>query len=298
MKPYPYILFLLVCTYSCQKNLPVAANLNPNLRPLHSDSTILADSAQAPPFPFLSFNNSAPGCPVLPMYGDTLIYPQPTAGDDIVLPVNSPGPGQYFSWPAGMVLDQKTGAIDLTASQSGMRYAVGFVPAGTKDTCMQTVIIAGAAYMDSLHVMSNNDTLAMPYFNASGQLWNVCSTPGACSFDYDGNAAKKGIIIDPATGAIQLSGTVNGKGNMKGVFGDVPKNGATAVVKIAYQLNDGSNNAPQQIMVKIEYYDNIASVPPGQLNIMAAQTFNAENDRLINTTRNPRPPVIIIVRRN
>jgi hypothetical protein len=197
-----------------------------------------------------------------------------------------------------MALDQNTGAIDLTASESGMRYAVGFVPAGTTDTCMQTVIIAGAAYYDSLHVISNNDTLAVPYFNADGDLYNVCSTPGACTFDYDGNAAKKGISIDPATGAIQLSATLNGKGQMKGVFGAVPKNGVTAVVKIAYKLNDGSNNAPQQIMVKIEYYDNIASVPPGQLNILQTQSFNAANDRLINTSRNPRPPVIIIVRRN
>lgn len=304
MKPYLYILLLLVCTYSCQKNLPVAANLNPNLRPLRAtDSTILTDSVQAPPFPFQLFNNfavggSQPGCPVLPLYGDTLIYPQPTAGDDIVLPVNSPGPGKYFSWPAGMVLDPNTGAIDLTRSQSGMRYAIGYVPAGTTDTCISQLIVAGAAYMDSLYLMGTNDTLAAPYFNANGQLWNVCSTPGACSFDYNGSAAKKGLVVDPGTGAIQILPTIQGKGAMKGLFGSVPQNGSTAVINIAYQINDGSHNAPQQIMVKIEYYDNIAMVPSGQLNIMAAQTFNAENDRLLNTTRNPRPPVIIIVRRN
>lgn len=306
MKPYLYILMLLVCTYSCQKSLPDNVTSNPNLRPMHAgDSTLqTADTAVPPPFPFQLFDNFAAGgappsgCPVLSLYGDTLLFPQPTAGDDIVLPVNSHGPGNYFSWPAGMVLNQTTGAINLSQSQSGMRYAIAFVPAGTTDTCISQVIIAGAAYMDSLYVMDNGDTLAAPYFNANGQLWNVCSTPGACSFDYNGNAAKKGIVVDAATGAIQITPTIHGKGSMKGLFGSVPKNGSTAVVKIDYKLNDGSNNAPQQIMVKVEYYDNIASVPPGQLNIMAAQTFNAENDRLINLSRNPRPPVIIIVRRN
>lgn len=200
-----------------------------------------------------------------------------------------------------MALNQQTGVVDLTQSQAGMRYAIGFVPTGTKDTCISTLIIGGAAYYDSLYVMSNDDdddSLPRPYFNANSSLANVCSTPGACTFDYDGQAAKKGIIVDPATGTIRISETVNGNGQGKGLFNGNAHNGATAVVNIAYKLNDGSNNAPQSIQVKIEYYESIAQVPPGQLSIMQSQTFNALNDRLLTTGRNPRPPVIIIVRRN
>src|ERR1700760_534995 len=48
-------------------------------------------------------------CPVLPIYGDSIVYPQPTSGSDYILfPVNNPGPGKYFSWPVGMVLDSIT----------------------------------------------------------------------------------------------------------------------------------------------------------------------------------------------
>src|SRR5262249_21225867 len=152
------------------------------------------------------------GCPVVPLYGDTLVFPQPTTGEDTIAPVNSPGPGQYFAWPAGIVLNQQTGVVDLTHSQAGMRYAIGFLPAATKDTCISTLIIAGAAYYDSLYVMDDNDSLASPYFNANAGLGNICTTPGACSFDYDGQAAKKGVIVDPATGVIRITPTVIGKG--------------------------------------------------------------------------------------
>ena len=301
MKPYSYLVLLLVCLYSCQKS-----NLNNGNQPTQP---IMSDPADQQadttvPFPFQAINNyfaggSQPaGCPVLSLYGDTLIFPQPATGEDTIAPMNSPGPGQYFAWPAGMSLNHQTGVIDLTQSQAGMRYAVGFVPAGTKDTCISTLIIGGAAYYDSLMVMGDGDTLSAPYFNASAGLANVCSTPGACSFDYDGQAAKKGVFIDPSTGIIQIFPTLNGKGKLKGLFGAVPKNGSTSVVNIDYRLNDGSHNAPQHIQVKIEYYETVSQIPPGQLNILQGQTLNAENNRLLTMSRNPRPPVIIIVRRN
>lgn len=298
MKPYLYLMLLLVFAYSCQKDLP--ADNNRTLRTtLRSDSTNQGDSTAPPPFPLKNLNSQQPAsCPVLSLYGDTLVFPQPTATDDVITPVNGVGPGKYFSWPAGMVINQTTGAINLTQSQSGMRYAVGFVPAGTTDTCISTLIIAGAAYYDSLYVIGDtNSFVAMPYFNADAGL-NVCTTPGACTFDYDGQAAKKGVFVDSSTGEIQITAITNGKGQLKGLFSGAIKNGATAVVNINYMINDGSHDAPQHINVKFEYYDTPAQIPPGQLNIMQSQTFNAMNDMLLSTSRNPRPPVIIIVRRN
>ena len=62
-----------------------------------------------------------------PIYGDTIVFDQPVNGDYIVKPVNPPGAGKYFAWPVGMSLDQNTGAIDLTQSQTGMKYMIGFV---------------------------------------------------------------------------------------------------------------------------------------------------------------------------
>ncbi len=34
-----------------------------------------------------------------------------------------------------MAIDNNTGAIDLTKSETGMKCLIGFVPAGTTDTC-------------------------------------------------------------------------------------------------------------------------------------------------------------------
>jgi hypothetical protein len=217
----------------------------------------------------------------------------------MIFPVNNHGAGKYFAWPAGMVLDQNTGAIDLTQSQAGMRYAIGFVPSGTKDTCISSLIIGGASYLDSAYNLASGDTLARPYFNANGGLLNVCSTPGACSFDYNGKAGSQGVVVDPSTGVIELSKTTgNGKGQYKGLFGGTPKDGATAIVPISYKLNDGSNNAPQQISVEFIYYDSKSSVPANLLNSMQSKATNALNNQLISTSMNPRPPLIIITRRN
>ena len=80
-----------------------------------------------------------------PIYGDSIIYPQPTSGSDYIFrPVNNPGTGKYFSWPIGMVIDSVSGAIDVTKSQTGQRYDIGFIKSGTTDTCLSQLIIGGA----------------------------------------------------------------------------------------------------------------------------------------------------------
>ena len=75
--------------------------------------------------------------------------------------------GTYLSWPDGLKMNAGTGAINLTKSETGQRYSVAFVKSGTTDTCMSQLIVAGAAYMDSVYVLSESDTTAKPYFNAN-----------------------------------------------------------------------------------------------------------------------------------
>jgi hypothetical protein len=47
--------------------------------------------------------------------------------DYIITPVNSPGTGKYLAWPIGMKIDSTTGAINVSKSESGLRYMIGFV---------------------------------------------------------------------------------------------------------------------------------------------------------------------------
>src|SRR6185436_3342619 len=106
-------------------------------------------------------------CPYAPDYRDTLVcLPNGNGADYIVSPVNSPGAGRYYSWPVGMTIDHFTGAINVTQSEPGMRYMVGFVKQGSTDTCLTPLIVTGMSYMDSVHVLSDNQNTSSPYFNA------------------------------------------------------------------------------------------------------------------------------------
>ena len=224
MKATPLIAFILVITvYSCEKVVT-----DDNLKPLSASpsgpargdsvsrvdttkpvppviDTAKHDTVPTPPYPQHTVDSNknvnsgspdtppSPSCPVAPIYGDTIIFTQPTNGADYIFyPVNDPGPGKYFSWPVGMVLDQNTGAIDLTASQTGMKYAIGFVKSGTTDTCMSTLVVGGASYYDSVYVLQDGQTTAAPYFEANPYLPNICAG-GGCTFDVNGAAAAKKV---------------------------------------------------------------------------------------------------------
>ena len=325
MKTTPLIALILVITvYACQKAVP---EIDPNLRSLAgapggtpakhdsvgtkpADTTKPASKSDTtvvppPPFPQQTANNNtttgtvAPSCPVLPIYGDTLIFPQPTAGNDIVFPVNNPGPGKYFSWPVGMVLDQNTGAINMTQSQTGMRYIMGFVKAGTTDTCLSTVIIGGAAYYDSVYVFAAGATTASPYFEANPYLPSVCAG-GGCTFDVTGQAAAQKVVVDKNTGVIDLQKTLNGPGGLAGLlggaFGLLPVNGQTLLTTITYKINYGSNNALQQIQVQLQYYDKKSLINIALVNGLLNALDNVLSGNIITTTSNPRPPLVIMTR--
>jgi|SRR3984885_4140575 hypothetical protein len=332
MKKTPLIALILVITaYACEKAVPLPADDDPDaLRAMRAhangqdstgskpDTTVgpKSDTSKAkssdtttiptPPFPqqTVTQNNNnggtpAPTCPLQPLYGDTIVFPQPTSGyDDTIKPLNNPGPGKYFSWPVGMVLNQNTGVIDLNTSQTGLKYVMGFVPAGTTDTCLQTLIIAGASYYDSVYVLANGATTAPPYFNANPYLPSVCSTPNSCTFDVTGSAAAQKVIVSTSTGVIDLQKTLNGTGLLGGAFGLLPVNGQTLTTTIWYKLNDGSNDAMQNISVQIEYYDSESLIQGSLLTGVVNKLDNLLSGNIISTSANPRPPLVIITRRN
>jgi len=328
MKTAPLIaLILLITVYGCEKKLPADANFRPmsssptgpqrdsiqpkdTTKPISRGDTTKPGSQgdtatiPTPPFPQETANTNppsappAPTCPVLPIYGDTLIFTQPTGGDYIVNPVNSPGQGKFFAWPVGLDIDQNTGSIDLTQSQTGMRYVLGFVKTGTTDTCLSTLIVGGAAYYDSIYVLADGQTTSAPYFEANPYLPNPCLN-GGCTFDVNGAAAAKKVIVNTTTGVIDLAKTVNGSGllGLGGAFGLLPQNGSTITVPIYYKLNDGSNEALEMIQVQLQYFDSKSSVSSGVLGGILNQVNNLLSGNIISNSANPRPPLIIITRR-
>lgn len=314
MKPNTLsILFAVACLLtfaSCQKSLTgdLPADVNPGTQIIVTDSTkkpvSVTDSttiSERPAFP----SNAYTHCDNGPKYGDSILYLQPSSNDYIVKPINQPDSGTYFSWPEGMVIDKMTGAINVTKSEGGLRYSIGYVKKGTKDTCLQTMILGGASYADSLYILSNNSRYAAPYFDADPNLVSICDPSGGpggnkCEFDVNGTARNQGIIIEKKTGLIDLKNTA------ARAFGLIPLNGTKVTTTIAYQLNDKSSLAPQKITVQFIYYDKKSNVPADlvaalsdKLNkilnqVLLVNLLGSSNQQL--NRGNPRPPIIIVTR--
>jgi hypothetical protein len=296
------LVFLLVLLYSCKKD-PVTTPASPvpqhrsNAAAPDSTTAAASDTANTPAYP-----TTARSCNFLSIYGDTIVYPQPSSdGDDVLTPVNDPGPGHYFAWPAGMVIDRNTGVIDLTQSQTGLKYAVGFVKAGTTDTCLTQLTLGGASYVDSAYVVTGGGVKAVPYFNGNPFQTSNCVGSGqgsGCAFDVTGSAATLNVVVSNSSGEIDLQNTLQGGSNQTGVFGANPFNGQTVTVPIYYQIRMGSNNALQHIDVQLMYFDTRADMNLALLTTLSTRSLNLYSGGLISTSAMPRPPLIILVRKN
>jgi hypothetical protein len=284
------LLLSVLCAIACKKTAELPTNPAPSGN--NQKDTALAVTPVVP-YPI----TPTPECEYAPNYGDSIVYPEPTtSGDYYVFPQNNLGiSGTYLSWPEGLVLDSKSGAIDLTQSETGARYSVAFVKSGTTDTCMSQLIVAGAAYMDSVYVLSQSDSTSKPYFNADPNAPPVCvgNQGQGCKFDYNNFAHNQGIEVDQKTGFIDLQKTMQNH-----AFGLIPLNGATLLTTIYYQLNDNSNFANQKIQLKMMYYNRKSDIPSGTLVTVADNIFNTLNYLLLSKGPKPRPPLIIIVRQN
>jgi hypothetical protein len=297
--------------FACQKSITTVIPINPVIPSpanhpdslSHPDSSVVprTDTTIAPhnpaPIPYpVVVNYTCNG----PDYGDSIIYPKPVGFQQsyIVSPINNPGAGKYFSWPDGLSLNASTGAINVTQSETGLRYSIGFVKSGTTDTCLKTIILAGAAYTDGVYVLANGQTTASPYYNADPSLISVCSgsaTPGGpgCRWDITGQAQMRRITVNNQTGVIDLQKTLN-----DGAFGLLLLNGASVQATLSYQLNDASNMATQTMPLKLMYYNRKSDVPQSLLDQVSNRQTNIVQQLLILLGGNPRPPMIIITRYN
>jgi hypothetical protein len=248
---------------------------------------------------------NAATCPNAPYYGDSILYPQPKAGGDFfAAPVNNTGlQGTYLSWPEGLIMNRTTGSINLSQSETGVRYRIAFVKKGTTDTCVSQLIIGGMTYIDKIYVMDQNDTLAKPIFNADPFGPSICdasddsdypdnnhSGNNRCSFD---NAAPGSKANDLRLRVRTKSGIINLKKSLAdGMFGPNVKNGDFKLIPIQYQLNDGSHQATQTVTVKVMYYDKVSSIPTALQLEISSKNSSMFSYQIVNGK--PRPPYLII----
>lgn len=273
----------------------------------------LKPSSGAPPADTARGPRQETSC--IPDYGDSVLcYQLLTSGQDyIVSPLNKPGKGKYIASPEGLVIDSNTGEINVTKSESGLAYKVGFIAEGSSDTCFTRVITSGINYLDGIYVLSDNDTLAVPVYKGTLNGSPVCGDKGlfgSCEFDDDedddnGNGsfdepapglsfASKNIRIDTKTGVISLNHTL-----LDGAFGSLsPDDGTTVNATLYYRLDDCSNKALRKIDISFTYYRRLSDVPrsliddvTNAVNNILGLVFRTSGGK----TNNPRPPHIVVV---
>lgn len=226
-------------------------------------------------------------------YGDSILYLKNQSSDYIVYPTEQ-RTGQYFGFPDGIEIDQATGAINVSKSESGLRYRITYVsPGGDSSTTM--VVISGINFADKFYHLSQGDSIALPIYNAS--IDRVLPLNGS-NFDEGNNANSGGCSVRTINGQINLTQTVR-----NGVFGAIPQNDAKQEFDIYYRLNDDSKKALNKIRVKVYYYDTINDVAPDLLQTLKDRGDEGVFLRLASTARTsttakvarPRPPCVIII---
>lgn len=226
-------------------------------------------------------------------YGDSILYLKNQSADYIVYPTEQKT-GQYFGFPDGIEIDQVTGAINVSKSESGLRYRITYVsPGGDSSTTM--IVISGINFEDKFYHLSQGDSIAVPIYNA--KVDRILPLNGS-SFDEGNNANSGGCSVKTINGQINLAQTVR-----NGVFGVVPQNDAKQEFDIYYRLNDDSKKALNKIRVKVYYYATMNDVAPDLLQTLKDRGDEGVFLRLASTARTsstakvarPRPPCVIII---
>jgi hypothetical protein len=232
-------------------------------------------------------------------YGDSIIYLKAQSQDHIVYPIEHRA-GTYYGFPDGIEIDDDTGEINVSKSETGLRYRITHVsPDGVTTTTM--VVLSGITYFDKYYNLSLGDSIAIPVYNANENR----SLPLTGSvFDSDNTANSGGCSVKTTNGQINLAESLR-----NGIFGNNPSNDDKREFDIVYKLNDNSGKATNKIRVKLYYYDSMADVAPDLLETLQEREdqdvfLRVNNGNPFNYTGStartagvarPRPPCVIII---
>ncbi|MDB5252336.1 MAG: hypothetical protein JWP27_1505 [Flaviaesturariibacter sp.] len=228
-------------------------------------------------------------------YADSVLYRTAGSGDVFAKPLNEQA-GSYTVFPEdGLDIDASSGAINVSRSESGLRYRVTYhAPSG--QTSSTSVVISGVNYPDKYYRLSANDSLCRPVYNA-----DAARALPAGSFDDGGTANSGGCSIRTSNGIINLAQSIR-----NGLFGAVPQNDVRKEVEINYRIADKSNSASNSIKVKLYYYETEADVPEDlkqtirdhEAQLLATfASVPPANDATGRVARlqKPRPPCVVII---
>jgi hypothetical protein len=215
-------------------------------------------------------------------YADTIFYKPSSGSNFFIRPTSRPRiAGYYQSIPAGLMLDSATGRINVTRSQSGIRYKVCYFSLSTRMKVDSTkLIISGIDYTDGIYTLSVGQDTAFPIYNADPSAGLPCfddddddEEDDGCDFDEtdlddDGDDEVGGVnaqklLVSKSNGTIDLAASISA-----GLLGANPVNGSTGDYLFYYRLNDFTQRALQSITVRVYYYNTVADIPQGLLDTL------------------------------
>lgn len=251
-------------------------------------------------------SGNEPGGDYALSYGDSIIYAKNTAGDHIVSP-KTPMSGTYEAFPEGIELDETTGAINVSESETGLRYRIAFTPEGGNRSYTTVVLLAGINYLDKFYFLSKNDTVSRAVYNGDLNK-QVPVSAGKTEFDVNRGCNNEGIAVNINDGSINLAQTIR-----NGFFGR-HKNDDEEEFELEYKIDDNSKQARQEVKIKLYYYNTLADVPQKYWDLLkeregtilwANNTHNPTDEIIsqlagvdgISGNARPRPPCIFIIAR-
>jgi hypothetical protein len=186
-------------------------------------------------------------------YGDSVFYLNNQASDYIVMP-EVPRAGQYIGFPEGIDLDPNTGEINISKSETGLRYRITFIPDGSTDSFSIAIVISGINFLDGFYKLTTADSVLKPIYNANFNS-PIPGVNNGSAFDIGSGCNSAGCNVNIVLGSINLAQTVR-----NGVFGATPSNNDRHEFDLNYEINDKSGKAPNTIRVKLYYFDSINDV--------------------------------------
>lgn len=236
-------------------------------------------------------NNDGPAGPYTLNYGDSILYLR-AGGTNIFYPTEQ-REGNYEGFPEGIEIDDKTGAIDISKSETGLRYRITHTaPDGT--VTQTKVVLSGITFTDHFYRLSQGDSVAHPVYNAD--LNRILPLSGS-NFDDDNLANSGGCSVKTDNGRINLAETIR-----NGVFGFPPRNDAQQTFEIKYRINDASGKSQNKLKVLLYWYNTMADVPQYVWDILNGRTADGVFLRggtgsgdIIARAAKPRPPCVIII---
>jgi hypothetical protein len=239
-------------------------------------------------------------------YGDSIFYQKNIGVDYLVFPKASE-PGTYSAFPDGIEIDDKTGAINVSKSETGLRYKITFTPTGSTREYSTTILLSGINYLDQFYFLSNNDTIARPVYNGSAQNVIPISASGT-AFDIGLGCNNEGIAVNTSDGRINLMETIR-----NGFFGRYPDNGTRKEFELKYKIDDNSQQSLNALKIKIYYFATMNDVTPDLIQLLHDRegtvfgaNINSFPGEILSTVAGvngvakaakPRPPCIFIIGR-